>query len=60
MIREIDAPPTAGTQFIDPDMPSRSVHVEMGGTVVTRRVPPLVVRGSYLMSVGIELDPSEL
>ena len=44
----------------DPDMPSRPVRVEIGGTVIARRVPPLVVRGNYLMSVGQELDPSEL
>ena len=100
VLREADAPPTAGTQFIDvndsrssvmapgpglfepavglgdrvgagdvvgwlhavddPDMGSRPVRVEMGGTVVTRRVPPLVVRGNYLMSIGQELDPSTL
>ena len=44
----------------DPDMPSTPVHVEMGGTVITRRVPPLVVRGNYLMSIGQEVDQSEL
>jgi predicted deacylase len=42
------------------EIPSSPIHVEVDGTVVTRRVPPLVARGNFVMSIGQELDPSEL
>ena len=44
----------------NPDQPATPVLAEMDGTVVTRRVPPLVIRGNYVMSIGRELDPTEL